>query len=70
MFKKIVKRDGKIVNFNPDKITEAIAKAGLATEEFKAEMKSRHEELVALNSKASNLFKQIDNDLKDLWEEC
>ena len=37
MFKKIKKRDGKIVNFNPEKITEAIAKAGLATEEFKAE---------------------------------
>ena len=37
MFKKIKKRDGKIVNFNPDKITEAIAKAGLSTEEFKAE---------------------------------
>ena len=37
MFKKIKKRDGKIVNFNPDKITEAIAKAGAATEEFKAE---------------------------------
>ncbi len=37
MFKKIVKRDGKIVNFNPDKIAEAIAKAGLATEEFKAD---------------------------------
>lgn len=35
MFKKIVKRDGKIVNFNPEKITDAIAKAGLATEEFK-----------------------------------
>lgn len=35
MFKKIVKRDGKIVDFNPDKITEAIAKAGLVTEEFK-----------------------------------
>lgn len=35
MFKKIVKRDGKIVDFDPDKITEAIAKAGLATEEFK-----------------------------------
>ena len=35
MFKKIVKRDGKIVNFNPDKIAEAIAKAGLKTEEFK-----------------------------------
>ena len=37
MFKKIKKRDGKIVNFNPDKITEAIAKAGLATGEFKAD---------------------------------
>lgn len=35
MFKKIKKRDGKIVNFNPDKITEAIAKAGAQTEEFK-----------------------------------
>ena len=35
MFKKIVKRDGKIVNFEPEKITEAIAKAGLVTEEFK-----------------------------------
>lgn len=35
MFKKIVKRDGKIVDFDPEKITEAIAKAGLATEEFK-----------------------------------
>ena len=37
MFKKIKKRDGKIVNFNAEKISDAIAKAGLATEEFKAE---------------------------------
>ena len=35
MFKKIQKRDGKIVNFNPEKIIEAIAAAGAATEEFK-----------------------------------
>ena len=35
MFKKIQKRDGKIVNFNPEKITDAIAAAGNATEEFK-----------------------------------
>ena len=35
MFKRIVKRDGKIVKFDQEKITEAIAKAGLATEEFK-----------------------------------
>lgn len=37
MFKKIVKRDGEIVDFDPEKITDAIAKAGLATEEFKAD---------------------------------
>ena len=37
MFKRIVKRDGKIVKFDPKKIAEAIVKAGLATEEFKAE---------------------------------
>ena len=35
MFKKIIKRDGKIVKFDPEKITDAISKAGLATEEFK-----------------------------------
>ena len=37
MFKKIKKRDGKIVNFNADKIVDAISKAGLSTEEFKAD---------------------------------
>ena len=37
MFKRIVKRDGKIVKFDPEKIIEAIEKAGLATEEFKAD---------------------------------
>lgn len=37
MFKRITKRDGKIVKFRPEKITEAITQAGLATEEFKAE---------------------------------
>lgn len=37
MFKRIVKRDGKIVKFDPEKIVEAISKAGLATEEFKAD---------------------------------
>ena len=35
MFKKIKKRDGKIVNFNPEKIADAIAAAGASTEEFK-----------------------------------
>ena len=28
MFKRIVKRDGKIVKFDPEKIIEAISKAG------------------------------------------
>ncbi|MFN3740215.1 MAG: anaerobic ribonucleoside-triphosphate reductase, partial [Thermodesulfovibrionales bacterium] len=34
MFKRIKKRDGKVVKFNPEKITNAIAKAGAATGEF------------------------------------
>ena len=34
MFKSIRKRDGKVVTFKPEKITEAIAKAGAATGEF------------------------------------
>lgn len=34
-FNKIKKRDGKIVSFKPDKIIEAIAKAGVATGEFR-----------------------------------
>ena len=37
MFKRIVKRDGKIVKFDKEKIVDAITKAGLATEEFKAD---------------------------------
>ena len=34
MFSKIIKRDGRIVDFNAEKITNAIAKAGKATKEF------------------------------------
>ena len=34
IFIKIKKRDGRVVNFNAQKITEAIAKAGAATNEF------------------------------------
>ncbi|MBQ3464579.1 anaerobic ribonucleoside triphosphate reductase [Candidatus Saccharibacteria bacterium] len=37
MFKKIVKRDGKIVDFKLEKIEEAIRKAGAATGEFDRE---------------------------------
>jgi len=34
MFEKIKKRDGSIVDFEPDRIAEAISKAGQATSEF------------------------------------
>lgn len=37
MFTKIVKRDGKVVNFNAHKIASAIEKAGATTGEFKAD---------------------------------
>ena len=34
MFSQIRKRDGRVVKFDPEKITNAIAKAGAATEEY------------------------------------
>ncbi|MDW7973115.1 MAG: ribonucleoside triphosphate reductase [Thermodesulfovibrio sp.] len=41
MFKNIIKRDGRIVPFNPEKITIAISKAGKATGEFDYETAKR-----------------------------
>ena len=41
MFSSIVKRDGRVVEFNPSKITDAIAKAGKATGEFGYETAKR-----------------------------
>lgn len=41
MFKNIIKRDGRIVPFDPEKITIAIAKAGKATVEFDYETARR-----------------------------
>lgn len=38
MFETIVKRDGRIVNFDAEKITNAIEKAGAATKEFKRDV--------------------------------
>ena len=52
MFKKIVKRDGKIVDFKLDKITDAIAKAGAATEEFK------HDRAAQLSEKVLKLAEE------------
>lgn len=55
MFKRIIKRDGKIVKFDPEKITEAIAKAGLVTEEFK------HDRAKAITEK---VLKRADETIK------
>lgn len=41
MFKNIIKRDGRIVPFDPEKITIAISKAGKATGEFDYETAKR-----------------------------
>jgi len=41
MFKNIIKRDGRIVPFDPEKITIAISKAGRATGEFDYETAKR-----------------------------
>lgn len=41
MFKNIIKRDGRTVPFDPEKITIAISKAGKATQEFNYETAKR-----------------------------
>jgi len=38
VFKKVEKRDGRLVKFEAEKITSAIAKAGAATGEFDSEI--------------------------------
>lgn len=45
-----------------------IEEDGLSAEEFKAEMKSRHEELVALNNKACEVMGKIDENMRLLFE--
>ncbi|MFZ2071246.1 MAG: ribonucleoside triphosphate reductase [Halobacteriota archaeon] len=52
MFKKIEKRDGRLVNFEVEKITNAIVKAGAATGEFD------HEIAQKLTLKVLNLAQQ------------
>ncbi len=52
MFKKIEKRDGRLVKFETEKITNAIAKAGAATGEF------NHEIAQKLTLKVLNLAQQ------------
>ncbi|RKY38904.1 MAG: ribonucleoside triphosphate reductase [Candidatus Omnitrophota bacterium] len=56
MFKRIRKRDGRIVKFDAQKITEAIKKAGLATGEF------GREEAEKLTVKVLNLAQSIVGD--------
>ena len=56
-------------SLNPGRyVGVVIEEDGLTAEEFKAEMKSRHEELVALNSKAAEVMERIDKNIKSLFE--
>ncbi len=56
MFEKIVKRDGRIVDFNSEKITQAILKAGRATGEFDIEVAKK------LTLRVLNLAHQVIKD--------
>ena len=54
-------------SLNPGRyVGVVIEEDGLTAEEFKAEMKSRHEELMALNSKAAEMMGKIDENMKML----
>lgn len=70
MFKRIVKRDGKIVKFDPEKITEAIAKAGLVTEEFKHDRaKALAEKVLARAEKEITARTPTVEQIQDIVEE-
>jgi len=56
-------------SLNPGRyVGVVIEEDGLTAEEFKAEMKSRHEELVALNAEACEVMGKIERNLKSLFE--
>ena len=56
-------------SLNPGRyVGVVIEEDGLTAEEFKAEMKSRHEELVALNAEACEVMSKIESNLKELFE--
>lgn len=56
-------------SLNPGRyVGVVIEEDGLTAKEFKAEMKRRHEELMALNSKAIEVMGKIDQDMKSLFE--
>ncbi len=63
MFEKIVKRDGRIVDFNSEKITQAILKAGRATGEFDIEVAKK------LTVRVLNLAYQLIRDRTPTVEE-
>lgn len=71
---KIVKRDGKIVEFNPDKITNAIEKAAKVTREFdRNTAKSLTQKVVELTqdlikNKQSNLKASSIEEIQDIVE--
>ncbi|OQX50760.1 MAG: ribonucleoside triphosphate reductase [Candidatus Cloacimonas sp. 4484_209] len=70
MFKKIKKRDGRVVKFDPEKITDAIAKAGEATGEFDRKVAKRLT-LKVLNLAQQAITKKIPTveEIQDVVEE-
>ena len=56
-------------SLNPGRyVGVVIEEDGLTAEEFKAEMKSRHDELVALNAEAREVMGKIESNIKLLFE--
>jgi type I restriction enzyme M protein len=56
-------------SLNPGRyVGVVIEEDGLTDEEFKAEMKNRYEELMALNSKACEVMNKIESNFKSLFE--
>lgn len=70
MFEKIQKRDGAIVKFDAEKITNAISKAGMATAEFNKEIAHNLAlETIELAEKTINTRVPLVEEIQDLVEQ-
>lgn len=70
MFTNIKKRDGRVVKFRPEKITSALERAGLATDEFgEVEARKLTDKVVARAKKEISLKTPSVEQIQDIVEE-
>ncbi|MEO0143124.1 MAG: adenosylcobalamin-dependent ribonucleoside-diphosphate reductase [candidate division WOR-3 bacterium] len=70
MIKKVIKRDGSITDFNPEKIYKAIERALVATNEDPTLAKKIGDEVIAQLEAKFGMLKPHIEDIQDIIEQC